>query len=108
MNSESNRRGTRRFPCLSMAVVIELPSRRKHSCVLKDISSGGARLVGHRLDHVQRELLLVCPPIRDPIACHVAWRKTNMIGVTFHSSLPIEDGEPEAAPMGEARAPIAH
>ena len=99
MNGTSNRRSTRRFPCLSMAVIIELPSRRKHSCVLKDISSGGARLVGHRL---------VCSPIRDPIACRIAWRKTNMIGVSFHSSLPIEEGEAGTNPAEEARPPVAH
>ena len=56
----------------------------QHSCIVRDISAAGARLLLPEAGHMPETFTLSLDPGGDPWNCRVVWRSLGEIGVTFN------------------------
>lgn len=84
---------------------------RRFNCVVRDVSSNGARLVGADIDIISERFVLAIRDDADgtaePRFCQVVWRRHRMIGVRFIARSAATAGAPRATvpaptnPFGE-------
>jgi PilZ domain len=64
------------------ATIYDVERHLERSCILSDLSGGGARLTGIRANTIPDEFRLRTP-LGDRRSCHVVWRTDNELGVRF-------------------------
>lgn len=67
---------------------------RRHPCVVSDLSNGGAKITGAKLEAMPDDFLLLVSPHSALRSCHVAWRGKGAVGVRF-TDRPSDIGRPE-------------
>lgn len=78
MQERRRARRTRVYKCAKISVNGSL-----RDCVVRDISSRGARLALVSTAYIPDQLALTFDEARTLRVCRVAWRSTNEIGVEF-------------------------
>lgn len=81
--SREQRRAPRRI-VLDRAVAFQNLPLRRFSCVVRDISDTGARLIGADIDAIRGSFVLTIQgKTTEPRVCEVVWRRHRVIGVRF-------------------------
>ena len=89
MPTDAEQRAHPREPVQRRGLVVHGPTGRGFSCVIVDVSDGGARL--HLLDPTfpPDELTLIDADMGEIHELRIAWRNGPYVGVAFTSSLPL-------------------
>lgn len=54
-----------------------------HSCIVRDISGGGARLCSCGFHIFAKDFLISFDEFKSGFRCHIVWRRDNECGVAF-------------------------
>lgn len=77
-------RAEKRLKLVFQAVVTDRNGEIELSCLIRDGSASGCRLVSGQVDILPKDILLKVKGIREPIPGRIMWRRKKMAGVKFH------------------------
>ena len=100
------RRKSFRVDWNASALVYDCNGEWGHPCLIKDLSTGGAKITGVIVENIPNEFMLRISRARGSRKCRVLWRDADRIGVEFIEHFATAD-DPNAdrtriAPMARA------
>ncbi len=85
------RRKSFRVEWNASALVYDCEGRWGYPCVIKDLSSGGAKIAGVIIDHIPDEFMLRISRARGSRKCRALWRAGGKLGVEFIEHFAMAD-----------------
>jgi hypothetical protein len=88
----TSQRAARRQKALLPGVIASLDGKSSFDCVIKDLSTAGARLTIPRSAKLQQPFYFI--NVRDRVVhrASVVWQSENNIGLRFHATLSLSTG----------------
>ena len=88
--SETDRRASLRHDKDDDALTFVKGDSDAISCVVRDISDGGARLILKRGEFIPKQFKLCVPEMQILADCELVWRNKKEIGLKFRSVVDID------------------
>jgi hypothetical protein len=85
-NKSSRREGRKNFRVEWHAPASIYYSQKVRTCILSDLSNGGAKITGVRTATIPDEFMMGLPPHGRIHKCRVVWRTDDALGIQFTDS----------------------
>jgi hypothetical protein len=99
-----DRRSSPRSKVLDYAIASVPEPHYEIRCILKDMSQGGAQLVGDLVDTLPDRFRLTTPRFRRSVPCRVVWRGRHALGLRFEESPALLSQSRSETPASRPRA----